>query len=126
MKKSKFLAGDNIQVNNFKGVVEKRRYDVDHGYEYTIKFQNNDLNNDGRRSVWFPEASLEAVGVTYNKCPNCNNPWTETQAPVSGEIWYDCLKCKLSKEEILKTVPINKTWEQGLDEFCSDPDDGWR
>lgn len=48
--------------------------------------------------------TLDGWGVmpenTINKethCPKCGTPWTET--PIGKNLFYDCLKCNLKKED---------------------------
>lgn len=41
----------------------------------------------------------------YNKeveCPNCGTTWNKMEHPIYGKkvIWYDCLKCKIRKEDV--------------------------
>ena len=38
------------------------------------------------------------------RCPNCSSRWHITESPIFGkkEVWVDCLKCNMRKEDIVK------------------------
>ena len=42
--------------------------------------------------------------VPESQCPRCRTEWHIAESPIFGkkEIWYDCIKCNLTREEIEK------------------------
>lgn len=117
---TKFNIGDRVKVNGHSGEIIQRRHGAFHGHEFKVKFDKSDLIGT---NGWFLEDSVKLLGPSIqNECPWCGSKWKETKSPVLGEVWYDCPKCKKSKEEILGDTVV-KNWEQELDDLLCGSDD---
>jgi len=61
--------------------------------------------------------------MSDGRCPVCDTAWTETKSVMTNETWYDCSKCKKTREQIEKEMK-NKTPEKTKQSTYSgfDPD----
>jgi hypothetical protein len=56
-------------------------------------------------SGWLDDDFFSSPKTTKydEKCPVCKNKWIVTK--FNKQVWYDCKKCKKSKEKIVKEFP---------------------
>ena len=109
--------GDNVKIKTngtYKiGKVIKVVGNVLIGYTCTVKFDSNIIPSE----MDFPDHYLEPheVGASRyvgswrfsgDNCPICKQAWHEVESPMFGkkEIWKDCLKCKKTKEQLMKEM----------------------
>jgi len=83
------------------------------GYECTVKFDSPSVVPN---EMDFPEGYLEPCEEKINvfghwvdtgeNCPICKQKWHKIESPIFGkkEIWIDCLKCKKTKEQLMKEI----------------------
>lgn len=108
---AKYKKGDRVKVKTngaYKvGTVSNVTGDLFHGYKCMVDFdcppilipQNMNIEEhyleSYRNNIWRTPSS---------HCPICGERWHEMEHPIHGkkQKWYDCLKCKKTKEEILK------------------------
>ncbi len=64
--------------------------------------------------------------MSDGRCPVCDTAWTETKSVMTNETWYDCSKCKKTREQIekeLKNKAPEKTKQSSYSGFDSDSSD---
>jgi hypothetical protein len=116
----KFTQHDRVKYNGKKGRVVTGWVSVTGKPKYRISL-------DDGTSLEVVEEKLELDdsdpwGIAkYNinphndpeRCPKCYNKWKETK--FGNNVWYDCVTCKKTKEEIMKSKSKEKEVEIDLE-----------
>ena len=97
-----FNVGDKVVYNGHKGVILKSGYPVKedgNNLGALIEYEDKDLIPS---QMGIPYRSLKhRISVMLSvktHCPVCSAEWKETVG--NRDVWYDCLKCGKTKEDI--------------------------
>jgi hypothetical protein len=77
-------------------------------HAYQVSFDDPELIPP---AMFFPEEQLELLTESSDECcPICKTPWHKTDSLVYNTVWYDCLKCGKTKEEL-------QQYQENIEEF---------
>jgi len=112
----KFKFGDKVIVNGVKGAVVSLWIDLSGDYIYRVRVNNsldveypeNHLRPDKPKVKFMVGGQMvaNAYGFARNNpevnCPICKERWKIQEHPIHGskELWYDCIKCSKTREQI--------------------------
>lgn len=103
----KFKYGDKATLNNYEGEIISIFLDINHGYMCRIRFDNqtlipNEMEVHQDQLKMVNRKVYNSRGHWYNpktQCPECGDKWHISK--MGMHLWYDCLRCKKTKEELL-------------------------
>ena len=114
----KFKYGDRVKVTTNGtdkiGKVISVKGNSYSGYTCTVDFDNPPVLIP--QQMDFAEYQLEMYEERTNvfghwvdtdkNCPICKEKWNKMEHPIHGKkiIWNDCLKCKKTKEQLMKEI----------------------
>lgn len=94
-----YKVGDSVIVNGHRGVISIVTPKYNGLNIYTVRFPDNVIPP----TMEFTKSQLDRENSsTIKKCKCCGDIFKVTEHPVLGKktLWYDCVKCGKTKEEI--------------------------